>query len=152
MKSLVEEFIPLEAEIAGERGPFTLFALVLRQEMSFVVSTTSSSGDDARPERWDILLAAPWIDPSDKANLNYFVDKIKQRLGPRRLLMLSRVALLPVDAPIVKAFNQAFNVEHGRFEVVNCNLFGLPVARAYVITSQARNPTAVTAPQETPQS
>jgi hypothetical protein len=36
----------------------------------------------------------------------------------------------------VQAFNRAIRIEHGRLEVKDSSFFGLPVKRAYIITSR----------------
>jgi len=122
MNEVVEKFASLEAEIAEKRGNFSLFALVLREDA---------------PDRWDLVVSAPWVGPNKQEAVNYFVAEIKSNLGPQGLVNLSRIVLVdPSDAP-VQAFNRAIHVEHGRVEIRDSNFFGLPIKHAFIITSQS---------------
>lgn len=120
MNAVAEKFAILEREISAERGPFTLFALLARDDL---------------PDRWDLLVAAPWFSDQQQA-VSLLVDAIKAKLGPEELVGLSRIVVAPSDAPAVQAFNQAFHVAHGIAEIKDSNLFGLAVRHAFVITSQ----------------
>jgi hypothetical protein len=48
----------------------------------------------------------------------------------------SRVVVLDPSDVTVRAFNSAFHVEHGRLEVRDTNIFGLPVKHGLIITSK----------------
>lgn len=134
MKQFIDKYVALEKEVAKERGEMALFALLLR--------------DDA-PDRWDLVIAAPWAVANRKASLEYLVEKIKGRLGSEGLVNLSRIVLAEPDAPAVKAFNSAMNVQHGDTELRDCNFFGLPIRHAFLITSQVLAAKSV-APNRTP--
>ncbi len=121
MKDLVNKLVGIEKEISDERGEFALFALFLRRDA---------------PDRWDLVLSAPWFGPDEKDTLDYFARKIKSHLKERELLTLSRIVLVNPSDPAVKAIQTAMEIEHGSAEVINSVFFGLPISHAYVITSK----------------
>lgn len=124
MRELADKFVALEREIADERGGFTLFALLLREDAE---------------NKWDVVLSAPWFGGEEKNVLDYFARKIQSRLQPDELVMLSRIVLIEPNSEAVKAVNKAISVEHGRAEVLDSNFFGLQIKHAYIITSKERN-------------
>lgn len=138
-RELVDKFGKLEREIAEEKGPLTLFVILLREELGSLASTSSgpaTSGTGFLTDRWDLIASAPWIYLDKQANFKYFAKKLQSHLGKDSLLSISRIVLLRPDNPVVEAFNQAFNVEHGVLELADTNVFGLEIKRAYIITSQ----------------
>lgn len=74
------KFAWLESEIARERGDFTLFALFMREDV---------------PDRWDLIVSAPWFGEDRQAAVNYLVGQIKSRLGEEDLTCLSDRAYRP---------------------------------------------------------
>lgn len=125
MKQIVEKLQKEEAIMAKEKGPFNLFALFLREDA---------------PDKWDLLVAADWVD-RDKGNaIKYVASKIQEILTKEELLSLSRIVIIEKDNPALAALNSAFHVTQSSVEIKNSNLFGLQINHAYLITSQRRNP------------
>lgn len=121
MKDLADKIANVEREIAKEKGPFALFALFLREDA---------------PDRWDLVISAPWAGEDKRETLNYLVAEIKSHLKPEDLISLSRIVVVePSDEP-VRAINRAIDVEHGKVEVKDSQFFGLPIKHAYIITSK----------------
>lgn len=120
MNELANNVAQVEQTIAREKGPFSLFALFERENLA---------------NRWDLVFAAPWASDTGET-LRYFVVELKEKLTPQQLLTLSRVVVLDPDDEAVRAINKAFQVEHGRLEVRESNLFGLPIKHGYIITSK----------------
>ena len=118
---LTEKFIELESHIAEEKGPLALFALFMREDA---------------PGYWDLIVAAPWAWPDRQSVVDYFVRKIKSRLGDESLTSLSRIIVIDPQHAAVQALNRAIQVEHGRVEVRDSDFFGQSVKHAYFITSQ----------------
>jgi hypothetical protein len=116
-----ESFSRLESQIAQEKGDFVLFALFLREDV---------------PDRWDLIVSAPWVGEDKQATVSYLVDEIKSRLGEQDLTRLSRIIIVDPDDTAVQSLNQAIHVEHGDVEVRESNFFGLEIKHAYIITSK----------------
>ena len=118
---LTQKFAELESRIAEEKGAFALFALFMREDA---------------PDRWDLIVSAPWLGDDKRAAVNYFVAQIKSRLGEQDLTSLSRIVVVDPEDAAVQALNRAIQTEHGSVEVRDSNFFGLPVKHAFIITSK----------------
>ena len=121
MKEITEKLKELEQKIAAEKGSFLLFALFLREDA---------------PDRWDLLVAAPWIPKNKNTALKYFSDKLIRTLSQKELLKLSRIAIIDPDEPALAAIQQAMHVEHSIAEIKDSNFFGMQIKHAYIITSR----------------
>ena len=120
-RELSDKFRELESRIAEERGAFVLFALFLREDA---------------PDRWDLIVSAPWIGSDNGTAVDYFVGQIKQRLGKEILTSLSRIVVVDPQADAVRAITRTVQAEHGGVEVADSVFFGLHVKHAYIITSK----------------
>lgn len=119
-RELSDRFRKLEFGIAEERGSFVLFALFMREDA---------------PDRWDLMIAAPWVGSDTRNAVEYLVNQIKSRLGEQDLMSLSRIVVVDPQDAAVQALNRAVQIEHGGVEVRDSNFFGLPVKHAFIITS-----------------
>ena len=118
---LKDNFRRLESDISAVRGEFALFALFLREDL---------------PDRWDLIVSAPWVATDQKSALDYLVNKIKSDLGPEELTQLSRIVFIDPEDVAVENLNKSIHVEHGSVEVRDSNFFGLPIKYAFIITSK----------------
>jgi len=121
MRQLAEKLKDLEQRIAIAKGPFSFFALFLRE-----------NGQD----KWDLVASAPWLEKDKKEGLNYLANELRSALQPDELVSLSRIVLTESDDPGLGAVQRAVKAEHGLVEVTNCNFFGLDIKHAFIITSQ----------------
>lgn len=119
--NLIEKFARLEAEIAQERGDFAFFALFMREDV---------------PDRWDLIISAPWVGEDKRGAVDYLIDQIKSKLGKEDLIWLSRIVPADPDHVEVQDLNRAIQVEHGNVEVRDSNFFGQAIKRAHIITSK----------------
>jgi hypothetical protein len=124
MRELLEKFANLERNLSRDRGEFSLFALFLREDAV---------------DKWDLIVAAPWIDDNRKEALSYITNQIQTAFSSDELSSLSRVVLVDQTNPAVEALNQAIRVHHGQNEVHDSSFFGLPIRHGYIITSQRLN-------------
>jgi hypothetical protein len=124
MRDLLGKFVELERRLSLEKGDFSLFALFLREDAS---------------DKWDLIVAAPWIEEDRKGALAYITNQIQQLFDSDELARLSRVVLVDRSNPAVEAINQALNCLHGQNEVRDSNFFGLQIKHAYIITSRRLN-------------
>lgn len=134
MTTIADRFSQLEQRLASERGPFVLFALLLRPELSTVVSTS----DPGVLGRWDLLVSAEWLKRNQESELEYITDQLKSDMGASTLRQLSRVVILAPDDPFVKAVTSAFSTEHTPLELRNTNLFGIEIDRGFIITAKSK--------------
>jgi hypothetical protein len=121
MKDLVEKFTDLERKLSQERGDLSLFALFLREDAV---------------DKWDLILASPWIELDRKEALAYITNRIQEMFSPDELSFLSRVVCVDQANPSVESMNRAIRINHGRAEIRDSNFFGMQIKHAYIITSQ----------------
>lgn len=121
MKPVAEKLRNLERQLAEEKGLFSLFALFLREDA---------------PNKWDVVVSAPWVDKDKGEALAYLAKSLQSSLSPDELLSLSRIVLVEQDNPGLDAILRAVQVEHSIVDVRDCNFFGLDIKYAYIITSQ----------------
>ena len=127
-KETREKLALLEQEVSADKGEFSLFGLFLRE--------------DAQDEdKWDLLVAAFWLDVDKKEGLAYLAKEIQERLEPDELLSISRIVVLERGDPILEAIHKAVNVKHGEVEVKDSNFSGVQITQACISTSSAVNPT-----------
>ena len=132
MKQIIEKLASLERDIASEKGEFSLFALFLRED-----------ADD----KWDLLASAPWLDANKRESLDYIVNQLRSRLDTQELLSLSMVVLLEKGNPVLEAIHKEIKVRHSMAEVKDSIFFGVPIKRAYIITSERDNSARNRTPQ-----
>jgi hypothetical protein len=121
MKEFIDKLRLLETEISQKKGDFSLFALLLREDAQ---------------NKWDLVASASWFWSDKKKTLDYLAKQLRSRLTSDELLTLSRIVLIDESEPMLHALQQAFQVHHTPVEVQDCNLFGLQIQHAYIITSR----------------
>lgn len=124
--SLVEKCRLAEEEITRDRGPFTLFGLFEREE---------------NPGRWDILFSAPWAKPG-RETLEYVIGKMTPHLDKANWIEIAHLVPLAPTEDFVKEVTAAYRVEHGAVGFSRGPFNGIPISRAYIITSRSAMPEA----------
>ena len=122
MSAVAEKLRQIEVEISADKGSFNLFALIERED---------SLG------KWDIVVAANWVDGGRKELINTIASKIREKLSGDEQLMLSRIVTLFPSDVLVRNLN-LIGVEHGIVELSNNTFNGIPIKKAYLITSKSK--------------
>ena len=118
---IVDKALPLALRISKEKGEFALFGLFLREDA---------------PNKWDLVVSAPWLDRDRKGGMEYLAKKLRSRLTTEELLALSGIVVLETREPGVVAM-QRWRAVRGTLEHLgNIVLFGLPIKDAYIIVCQ----------------
>jgi hypothetical protein len=128
MKEIVDKLKEQEVIMAEEKGPFELFALFLREDA---------------PGKWDLVIAAEWIDKNKEASFKYVAGIVQKTLSKEEMMKLSRIVLIDEKNPALEALHKAMRVEHSIAEIQDSNFFGLQIKHAYLITSRKRNNSAL---------
>ncbi len=114
----IEKLRQVMNEVAAEKGQFTLFGLFLREDA---------------PDKWDLVVAAPWLEEGKLKALGEFAAKLAAVLGEQEVLSLSRIVTVNHDNPGLDAILTAVHIEGGRpMEVKESNFFGLAIKDAYI--------------------
>jgi hypothetical protein len=113
-----DKFVQIRSEIIAEKGELTFFALFLREGVE---------------DRWDLLVAAPWLDQDEATALRYLAKKITSKLTEREMLELSRIVLIEQNDPGLKKLLRNTIVEDGAVrEIENSQFAGLSLSRAII--------------------
>ena len=122
MKELLEKLKKIEKETSAEKGNYDLFALFLREES---------------PGKWDILVAAGWINGNNEEALKYLALKIQNSFTQNEFLKISRIVIIEENNPELPGLQQDINIEHGSSEIKDATFFGLQIKHAIFITSKS---------------
>lgn len=121
MKKIIEKFISLEQEIADEKGDFVLFAIFQPDEF---------------PPSLDVVVSAPWFGKDRMETIGFMVDKIRSKLTPEEMRMVSKVIVLYPAEHFVKEVTSDIQVEHGKAEFTYRDFNGMLMKHAYIVTSK----------------
>lgn len=121
MNDFVKHIQKVERSLSSEKGEFNLFALFLRENSL---------------DKWDLLIAAPWVEKNKSDALKRISKEIQQNLSKKEMLKLSRLVIIDKNNPALSTFQRAIDMEHGDAEIRDSNFFGLQIKHAHVITSR----------------
>jgi hypothetical protein len=113
--------------IAETKGPFDLFALFLREDA---------------PDRWDLVVSAPWIEEGRLVSFAELVQLLAQHLGEEQMQELSRVVSIERDNPGLDAILRAVAVEPSITEIRDSVFFGLRIRHAFIFQAKRSRPRA----------
>jgi hypothetical protein len=120
MTDLFEKMRAVEAEVARERGGILFFGLLKAAH---------------RPDQWDLVIVATWVQENTLPDLRYVAEKIRTRLAPEEMLSLARTVLLGPDDARLLAHAGAFTIRPGGVEAVHLPINEMLITHAYIITS-----------------
>lgn len=121
ISEIVEKLRQIEIELSSEKGNFTLFALIEREDAL---------------GKWDVVVSAKWVGKEEKALINDITLKIYKELSKNEQLMLSRIVVLPPSDPLVLSLNFGIGAEHSSIKMSNNTFNGIVIKDAYLITSK----------------
>jgi len=124
MNQFLYKLKDLEVDIAEDKGPFDLFALF--------------STDDELEDKWDLVVAATWINEDNKKALDYLSNKLQHSLTSQEFLSISKIAILDVYDPRVKDIQKHHKIEHGLLRLTDYRFYRIRVDIVYLITSKVQ--------------
>jgi hypothetical protein len=92
------------------------------------------------PDRWDLMISAPWASADRNGAIDYLVARIKADIEPNALVQLSRIIIIDPEEASMQKLNRTIRVDHGAVEVRDTEFFGVPIKHAYIITSKLASP------------
>ena len=121
MKSIVGKLQLLLQDLEQTYGDVLVFALFLPDEPL---------------ERWDLVVAAPWLDSATDA-YKIVAGGVQRALSGREIIQMSRVVIVKSTEPAVSFLQDTYDVPHGSFkDVENCHSlsrrFQFTIKRAYI--------------------
>jgi hypothetical protein len=122
MTTLTDALRKVERSVAKEKGPFTLFALMLPEDKPL--------------EIWDLVVAAPWIEKDRALAMKLLADRVTSSLDSEGLLMISRIVLADPYDPAVDAIGREIKVGRSPVLVKDETFFGYPMKRAHFFAAR----------------
>ena len=120
MITLLTKLRAIERELSAIRGDFEFFGLMLRA---------------GSPGKWDLVVAAPWLDPEKRRSTKLIDDELRKHLNVYDKIHLSRIVVLDPQGPMLEALMTRFSVLHGLEETREESFLDLDFERIYVITA-----------------
>lgn len=125
MKAILDKLKAVLSALEKEYGPILVFALFLRTDPL---------------EKWDIVIAASWLNPNELSSYKIVNSKIQEMLSPSDLVQLARIVILSDHDPVVSFLQDSETVTNGHFgEVageVFTDKFGFTIKQAYLLRCQ----------------
>src|SRR5262245_32197271 len=121
--SFLEKVAALELSLSRTHGDFELFGVVLRESLL---------------DLWDLVVSALWLSPDKIESYRLVTDALKAALTRDEFLQFSRVVILEKDNPFLESVLGLVSCEHGREELRDTTVEGIPIRIAYVITAMRR--------------
>ena len=121
MNELTVKIRQVEQDIAREKGPLNLLALLERADLF---------------DRWDFVVSASWA-KHDADTLRYLADAIKRHLAPVEMTRLARIVVLDAAEDPVKAITERYPGVNEPVELNDPERFDLPAKHGYIITSRS---------------
>lgn len=120
----IEKLRKFMEETASKRGPFTLFALLMR---------------DYALNEWDLVVSAPWLKENDSKALKKFAKGLSAAIGEEGILALAQIVTLNADEPAVDTILELGGAGE-TVEVHDFDVVGLRIRRGYILHAERPQP------------
>lgn len=147
----LEEVEPSEELLQKLRA----ISLELRRETGGLVLFGLFEPSDA-PGRWDLLVAADWVDPRVLDATAYVAERLQSALTAEELMFPASVITLPSSHAFVRELlNAVVEVDGGPLKITNRTFNGIHVQEAWLFVADINGrsnfkPTAYVAPEPPP--
>lgn len=125
-KLTIEGLVKFEREFSEEHGPFVFFGFLWTAYDDYL----QSGGD------WIVTAAASWATDYHNPTRKAFSEGVSKVLELEQWWKHPRSTLLAPNSPALEPIHDALEIEHDLVELIDVELFGKEVRRAYIITSQ----------------
>jgi hypothetical protein len=106
------------AAIAEEKGEFSLFGLFMRADS---------------PGRWDLVVAAPWLEVGKLKALGEFVGLLEDQLGENEVRRFAKIVTLKASSPEIRSELATLDIDQPEKRFHNTTLFGADVEEAVIL-------------------
>jgi hypothetical protein len=125
MKELIEKLKLVIKDLEKSKGSLLIFAIFLREDSL---------------EKWDIIVAASWLDPSEMESYKIVSNALRDHLTSSDFLNVSRIVILPAKDPVTSFLINLEVVENGGYKQLSTDdltdTFGFEIKRAYLLRSK----------------
>ena len=109
-------------EMVAQKGDFTLFALLRRDEPLYGL--------------WDLVVSAPWLNSDTLAATREVADHLAKSIGTKGLQQLARIVVMTDDNPTVKFFLKNVPVDDGERRIQRTDSFGLQIEEGIIFRAK----------------
>lgn len=88
------------------------------------------------PERWDLVVSAPWLESGKLKALGGFVKEMSDAFGQDAVMSFSRIVTLNQDDLALQTILAETGPVKKLLEKQGQSLFGLPVERAVILRAE----------------
>ena len=125
LKRLLRGMADLEAEVSAEKGGFSLFALIEKDDWPQEGSS------------WRLFVAAPWIWADERGALKYLRERVRPyQDGWNPFSPSLGVQVVRPDSPYLEEVWEYCSTENGMVEVYDVEILDVTAARGYIFTSR----------------
>ena len=128
LKRWLKRLPELEATIAAEKGEFSIFALIEREEWDEGIGNMS---------RWCLYVAAPWTWEEGYAAEKYLREQLRlfeDKPGP--FIPSLRVELVKPTSPYLEEVWEYCSTENGMVEIYDVDILDVTAKRGYIFASR----------------
>lgn len=137
-KRLLQGLAAVTAEAAAEKGEFSLFALIEKEEWYADGSTGSS---------WWLFFAGPWVWADRRAALEYLEERVRPyQKGANPFTDRISFRVVPPTDPYLEEVWEYCGTENGMVEIYDVEILGVTAKRGYIFAS--RRPAEIPQPQK----
>jgi hypothetical protein len=129
MNEILNKLKTVVLALEKEYKPILFFALFLREDSL---------------QKWDIVVSAPWLNPSEKRAYQIMASKMQAALSSSEIVEISRVVILDHTDPAVSFLQEVCPLTNGGFKESPKDFsveplsekFGFTIKKAYVLRCQ----------------
>ncbi|HLB52205.1 MAG TPA: hypothetical protein VJK48_00660 [Chlamydiales bacterium] len=125
MSEIIEKVKSAIKSMEKEHGNLLICALFLRADVL---------------EKWDIVLAAPWLNPKEMRSYEILSSSLQNFLTQSELVQFSRIVILEQDDPTVSFLLNLEIVKNGGYKELSVDAlsekFRFTIKKAYLLRSQ----------------
>jgi hypothetical protein len=121
--SFLEKLAALELSLSRTHGAFELFGVVLPERLL---------------DLWDLVVSAPWLSRGKIESFRLMTGALQAALTRDEFLQFSRVVILEKGNPFLESLLAMSSGEHGRFDLRDTTLEGIPIRIAHIMTAKRR--------------
>ncbi len=120
-KKFFSKVLEIEKYLSKEKGEFSLFALLQREEN--------------KPE-WDLVVSSRWAYMDQSKTLDYIIGILKKNLELEERSAISRIVIVEPNDPFIKNINSALEVKHNKLFINRSGFNGIMIDNGVIFTSQ----------------
>jgi len=121
MNKFIKKFFEVERAVAHEKGAIALLILLEWEEFS---------------GRWKMVISAKWLPENTREILQLVMKKMEGILTAKEYSLIAKIILLRPYESFVQAFEQLLEEHPQQRELIDVEVNGFAIKRAYVITPQ----------------